>query len=82
MNLKKVKTTSQAENYCIGLINDFESGIIDKTKVLKKLRDYTLQIHDVFFEVAKREVKKDPKFFEKVGKRKKKRGPIINVLKQ
>lgn len=69
MKVQNVKTISQAQQFCEGVINDFESGIATKEETLQHLKEYTFQLHDVFFEVAKRNVAKNPKYFETASNR-------------
>lgn len=69
MKAKDIKTFTQAQQYCEGLLNDFETGISTKEESLKLLKEYTEAIHDLFFERAKREVKINPDFFETYNNR-------------
>ena len=47
MKAEEIKTLEQAENYCEGLLNDFESCISDKAETMKALADYTIRIAEL-----------------------------------
>jgi len=48
MKAINVKTIEDCQHYCEGVLNDFESGIIDKSEALVAFWEYTVQIHNLF----------------------------------
>lgn len=48
MKIEKIKSVSDAEQYCEGLVNDFQEGLIDRGEMMSALRDYTFHLHDLF----------------------------------
>lgn len=65
MKVKNIKTISDAQRYCEGLANDFETGIIDKGEFMIGLRDYTYRIESFIPpDKQKYPVKKRPCKFE------------------
>ena len=58
MKLENVKSVSDCERYCEGLINDFQSGIIERGQFMCGLRDYTFHLHDMFLNSLKTIIEK------------------------
>lgn len=69
MKAKQIRTTLDAEYFCEGIINDFESGISNKKETMEAMADYTMAIHDLFWNRAKSLVKENPNYFEEMSKR-------------
>lgn len=47
-----------AENYMLGLVNDFEGGIIGKAEFMKSTGSYTMRLMDIFWRSAQQMFKK------------------------
>ena len=60
MDVNKIKTIEQAQNWCEGVINDLEGGIIDKDEAMKCMLDYTFRLHQLFYENTIKKVKENP----------------------
>lgn len=69
MKATNIKTLKDAQRFCEGVINDFENGISNKEETLEQFRKYTFAIHDQFWRRAKREVEKNPNYFNETSKR-------------
>lgn len=54
MKPQDIKTISDAQNYCEGVLNDFESGICTKSEALAFLGEYTVALHNLFVKNAGR----------------------------
>jgi len=48
MKAINVKSIEDSQNYCEGVLNDFETGIIDKSEAMVALYEYTVQLHNLF----------------------------------
>jgi len=45
---KNIKTITDAQRYCEGVINDFEAGISTKEETMKYLEEYTTALMQLF----------------------------------
>lgn len=43
-----MKSIEDAQNYCEGVLNDFEAGIITKDDAMVAFYEYTVQLHNFF----------------------------------
>ena len=48
MKAEEIKSIQDCEIFCEGVLNEFESGILDKGETMKHLRDYTWHLHKMF----------------------------------
>lgn len=64
MNPKDIKTITDAQNYCEGVLNDFEAGICTKSEALTFLGEYTISLNDLFFKNAVIKIKANPLLLE------------------
>jgi len=65
MKADDINTVSDAENFCEGLLNDFELGISDKATTMKQLARYTHRLQELFWENAKKKIKANPELLNK-----------------
>lgn len=54
-----IETLEQAENQIEGIINDFETGLIDKPECMRLLGEYTGRLMDLFWKNAKKLILED-----------------------
>ena len=54
MKAQNIKTIEDAQNYCEGVLNDYEAGICTKAEALNYLYDYTIALGDLFANNAKK----------------------------
>ena len=57
-------TREEAMNYCEGLVNDYENGLINRSEFMGGLGQYTGRLMHVFWENAKETIKADPSLLE------------------
>ncbi|AFM54826.1 hypothetical protein B620_gp48 [Croceibacter phage P2559S] len=48
MDVKGIKSIKQCQQFCEGVVNDFESGVSDKKETMQALYEYTMHLHDFF----------------------------------
>lgn len=64
MKAEDINTLEDAERFVEGVINDFESGVCDKTETMKQFAWYTGRLNLLFWQNAKKMIKADPKLLE------------------
>jgi hypothetical protein len=52
MKIEDINDIEDAENFILGTLNDFESGIIDKNEAVKLLALYTTRITELCWEAG------------------------------
>ena len=54
MKVEEIRTVEDANAFCDGVINDFESGVSDKSETLELLGSYTGRIMEIFWDNAQK----------------------------
>lgn len=62
--LVEIQTASEAQNQVEGIVNDFESGIIDKSETVRLLGEYTGRIMGIFWKNAKKKFIERPELLK------------------
>lgn len=57
MKAKEVNSIQDAERFCTGVINDFESGVSTKEETMEQLKEYTWRLHDMFESTIEKKAK-------------------------
>jgi len=57
MKAEEITTLDDAQNYCEGVLNDLEAGILQKDEALVAFYEYTVRIHNLFASNLDRMVK-------------------------
>ena len=60
MKAEQINTLEEAEQFCEGVLNDFETGICNKAETMKQLSLYTGRLNDLFWENSKKVIRANP----------------------
>jgi hypothetical protein len=69
MKAEEINSAEDAQRFCVGLINDFEMGLCEKSDVMGELGKYTGRIMEIFWHNA----------LIKVGERKPGPDPLMSI---
>lgn len=55
-----VKTLDDAQRFVDGVLNDFESGLMNREETMNAFLKYTLTLQEMFWKNAKEKIRNDP----------------------
>lgn len=64
MKPEEIRTIQDAQIFCEGVINDFESGICTKDETMNQLLKYTARLNDLHWEVFRLRVINEPELLQ------------------